>query len=260
MGQGGKIVEKKPPCGSDIACNDPLPSRSSRLGRAISFPLDRQEQRPRERLFSVGEEALSEGELLAILLGTSGVRGQTVTATADRLLDLFGGAGGLASAEVEELLAAPGVGEARAATIKAALELGRRSVSSRPGRGDTLDSPFAVAKWFRIRLSHLKKEVFWSLGLDSRNRVIRGVRVAEGHLCGVEVHPREAFRPLLSMGAASAIFVHNHPSGDPEPSGTDIALTERLLGAGRLIGIRVLDHLIVGSGGHVSLASRGLVK
>jgi DNA repair protein RadC len=217
-----------------------------------------QSDRPRERLFSLGEEMLSDVEILALILGTSGVRGQDVERTARQLLTRFGGIGGLACAGVDSLLASAGVGPARAAGIKAALELGRRSVAVKIHRGEVISGAQEVAQWFRTRLGYVQKEVFWALGLDTKNRLIRTNRVAEGHLCGVEVHPREAFRPLLMMGAVSVVFVHNHPSGDPEPSHQDLVLTKRLREVGRLVGITVLDHLIVGSLGYVSLAERGL--
>lgn len=215
------------------------------------------DQRPRERLLALGEEALSDQELLALVLGTSGEKGRDVLALARELAGAFQGLAGLEAVAVEQMMKMRGVGMAKACRVKAAFELGRRTSAGRPRAGQPIRDPASVAKWFRVKIGRLPKEVFWSLGLDSKNRVLRPLRVAEGHLSGVEVHPREVFRPLVALGAAATILVHNHPSGDPEPSQEDFALTARLVEVGRLVGIHVLDHVIVGDQGHVSLAERG---
>ncbi len=214
-------------------------------------------QRPRERLVSLGEEALSDHELLALLLGCSGDVKRDVLTLAGDVSRAFGGLRGLDNADVEQLTRMKGLGKAKACRIKAALELGRRVVAVEAQNGRQLNDPEEVAGWFRIKLGRLEKEVFWALGLDTKNRVIKSIRVAEGHLSGVEVHPREVFKPLLSMGAANTILIHNHPSGDPEPSAADRELTQRLANVGKLVGINVLDHLVVGRDGFVSLAQRG---
>lgn len=221
------------------------------------IPVD---QRPRERLIALGEEVLSDQELVALLLGCSGDVNRDVLTLAGELSMAFGGLLGLENAEIEELIEMKGVGKAKACRIKAAFELGRRSVVKEVKTGGQLNDPEEVARWFRIKLGRLSKEVFWALGLDTKNRVIRSIRIAEGHLSGVEVHPREVFKPLLSMGAASTILIHNHPSGDPEPSFADKELTQRLATVGKLVGIIVLDHVVVGREGFVSLAERGVLK
>lgn len=210
-------------------------------------------EQPRERLVREGPEALSEVELVALVLGSSGARGRDVLEVARELLFRFGLLHEIVRADPAELTQVKGVGDAKAARLRAAFEIGRRAVTSVPGPGAEIRCSADVARWFGGKLAHLTKEVFWAVGVDSKNRLMRAVRVAEGHLCGVEVHPREAFVPLLRMGAVGAVFVHNHPSGDPTPSGEDMALTRRLVEVGELVGVRVLDHVVVGRTGHVSL-------
>ena len=207
----------------------------------------------RERLFSLGARSLSDMELVALVLGSSGLPHVDPLTHSSALLAALGGLGGLSGASLDQLVGLAGVGEAKAARLKAALELGRRAAARVPTPGTPICNGAIVARWFRTTFAHLRKEHFWVVGLDSKNRLIRVVQVAEGHLSGVEVHPREAFSPLLNMSAARAIFVHNHPSGDPEPSGKDIALTRRLVRAGELLGIPVVDHLVVGREGYQSL-------
>lgn len=222
-------------------------------GLPLCLPPD---DRPRERLRALGPGALSDTELLTIVVGT-GTAGRSASAVAASLLSNFGGLGALGEALPEELQAAPGIGSARACTLQAAFELGRRVSGSRPRRGHPLGKAFDVWTHLRARLAHSPVEEFWVLGLDVRNRVQLEICLARGCLTGVDVHPRDVFRPLIRTAAASAIFCHNHPSGDPSPSDQDLTLTERLRQVGTLCGISVLDHVIVGSEGFVSLAERG---
>lgn len=208
--------------------------------------------RPRERLVAQGAGALSDAELLAILLG-SGTTGLNVLDVAYSML-ARGGVIGLARASLEELRRQPGIGAARGAAILAAFELGRRAVGERPARGRRIASATDVAAHLRARLGACAVEEFWAVALDVRHRVLWETCLARGSLTGVEVHPRDAFRPLIRGGAAAVIFCHNHPSGDPSPSRQDLDLTMRLRDVGELCGITVLDHVIVGTDGFTSLA------
>ena len=209
--------------------------------------------RPRERLVAHGPRPLSDTELLAIVLG-SGTVGMSVVAVAQALLARKGGLSGLARASLDELRDQPGIGPARGAAIVAALEIGRRSVGERPERGQRIGSAVDVWMHLRARLSVCAVEEFWGLALDVRHRLLWEACLARGSLTGVEVHPRDVFRPLIRGGAAAVIFCHNHPSGDPSPSRQDLDLTARLRDVGELCGIAVLDHVIVGADGFTSLA------
>jgi DNA repair protein RadC len=209
--------------------------------------------RPRERIVSFGPTALADAELVALLLG-SGTRGLNALDVAHALLARDGGVAGLAHASFEELRRQPGVGMARAAALLAAIELGRRAVGERPARGRRITSAADVANHLRARLGACAVEEFWALALDVRHRVLWETCLARGSLTGVEVHPRDAFRPLIRGGAAAVIFCHNHPSGDPSPSRQDLDLTNRLREVGELCGIAVLDHVVVGADGFTSIA------
>jgi DNA repair protein RadC len=214
------------------------------------------EDRPRERLLARGPSSLSDAELLAILLG-SGRQGQNVVEIAHDLLAHTGDLRALAECAEAEICALPGVGPARAAVIQAAVEVGRRVTGSRPERGRLLGNAADVWTHYRARLCASPVEEFWMLALDVRHRVLIEACVARGSLTGVEVHPRDVFRTLIRSGAASVIFCHNHPSGDPTPSRQDLDLTARLRQVGELCGIAVLDHVVVAADGFVSLSSRG---
>lgn len=209
--------------------------------------------RPRERLMSHGSRALSDAELLAIVLG-SGASGMSVIDVAHSLLARGGGLGGLARSSLDELRDQAGVGVARGAAVLAAMELGRRAVGERPARGRRIASAAEVWMHLRARLSACAVEEFWALALDVRHRVLWEACLARGSLTGVEVHPRDVFRPLIRGGAAAVVFCHNHPSGDPAPSRQDLELTMRLRDVGDLCGIAVLDHVVVGADGYTSLA------
>ena len=214
------------------------------------------DSRPRERLLARGPSALSDAELLAVLLG-SGRQGQNVLEIAQDLIARLGDLRGLSDAAEAELCSQAGVGPARAAVIQAALELGRRATGTRPERGRFLGNAADVWTHYRARLAPSPVEEFWVLALDVRHRVLFESCVARGSLTGVEVHPRDVFRTLIRSAAASVIFCHNHPSGDPSPSRQDIELTTRLRQVGDLCGISVLDHVVVAAGGFVSFAERG---
>jgi DNA repair protein RadC len=215
-------------------------------------------ERPRERLFKLGSEALSAQEILALILGR-GIKGESVIETSQKLLSRFGNLKGIAHASVEELTQTRGIGPAKAAQIKAALELSKRleaDVGDKPK--PVLKSPEDVAAVVRSQLKGKKKEHFLVLCLDTRNRLINHKLVSIGSLDTSIVHPREVFKEAVSSSAASVIFVHNHPSGDPEPSKEDVELTKRLAKAGEVIGIDVLDHIIVCDNNYLSLKAKNL--
>ena len=215
-------------------------------------------ERPRERLLKLGSEALSAQEILAIILGR-GIKGESVMATSQKLLSRFGNLKGIVNASMEELMQVSGIGPAKAAQIKAALELSKRleaDVGEKPK--PTLKSPEDVAAVMQSKLKGKKKEHFWVICLDTRNRLINYRPVSIGSLDTSIVHPREVFKEAISSSAASVIFVHNHPSGDPEPSKEDVEITNRLAKAGEIIGIDVLDHIIVCDKSYLSLKAKGL--
>ena len=210
------------------------------------------DERPRERLWARGTHALGDEELLTILLGT-GVRAHSARSVAADLVATCGGVVAIARASPRELAQVIGVGPERATRIAAAFELGRRAVEVEQHR-EQLGQAEDVYRVVGPRLAGLQQEVFLSIGLDIRNGMLDVVEVARGTVHGVEVHPREVFRPLIRMAAAGAVVVHNHPSGDPTPSADDVALTRRLREVGELLGIPVVDHVVIGDRGFVSIA------
>jgi DNA repair protein RadC len=187
-------------------------------------------------------------KLAADVLGTSAARAEAV-------LSAIGGLSGLAHASETEMLRAS-VPKRRVRMIRAAFELARASTGCRPQVGQRLTGAFEVWTHMRARLAGRPVEEFWVIAMDVRHRVVLDRMLARGSLTGVEVHPRDVFRPLIKSGAAAAIFCHNHPSGDPSPSRQDIELTTRLREVGDMCGIAVLDHVVVGWEGYVSLAER----
>ncbi len=218
-----------------------------------------EEERPREKLAAFGPGALTPSELLAILIRTGDPRG-SLTAV-DLARELWGRCGGrwseLRQHTAAELAALPGMGPAKAAAVAAALEIGRRLDACPLEESAPFRTSRQVYEHYAARLADARKEQFFCLLLDARNRLLREDRVSEGTLTASLVHPREAFRSAVREAASAVIFAHNHPSGDPSPSRDDVDLTQRLGDAGRVLGIRVLDHVIVGRGQHYSFADEG---
>ena len=215
-------------------------------------------ERPRERLKKFGAGQMSVQELIALILG-SGNSGESVTVTAQRLLSRFEGVKGIGSASLEELTRVKGIGPAKASKIIAAFELaGRAEKNQNSHDKPVVKTPEEVFAEVKGKLKDKKKEYFLALLLDTRSRLIKNAEISIGSLDSSIVHPREVFKEALSASAASVIFVHNHPSGDTRPSEDDIKLTKRLIEAGRVMGIEVLDHVITGDGKFLSLKREGL--
>jgi DNA repair protein RadC len=208
--------------------------------------------RPRERLWRCGTQSLGDAELLAILLGT-GVRDRPVLAVAADLVQSVGGVAALSRASPHELAQVMGIGAARAARITAAFELGRRAVEVIHHR-KLLGRAEDVYRCVAPRLAGLSQEVFIAIGVDVRNGLLDIAEVARGSVAHVEVHPREVFRPLVRMAAAGGVLVHNHPSGDPTPSHQDVELTLKLRDIGRILGIPIIDHVVIGDRSFRSIA------
>jgi DNA repair protein RadC len=214
------------------------------------------EERPRERMLQYGAQALSNAELLAILLRT-GTVSESAVHLAQRILAESGTLRNLVDMSTDQLMQIKGIGSAKALQIQASIELGRRLARSSMKDTVTIRSPQDVAAYLMEDLRYLKKEHFVCLFLNTKNHVIAQETLSMGSLNASIVHPREVFRAAIKRSSASIICVHNHPSGDPTPSPEDIEITERLVEAGRLIGIEVLDHIILGDQSHVSLKEKG---
>jgi len=217
-----------------------------------------QTERPRERLLDHGARALSDAELLAILLRT-GSQGRSALDLARLLIGRFGGLRGLLECDCEKLCSMPGLGPAKFAQIQAALELARRHLRENLNRSEPLTSPRDTREYLRAALRDRPHEVFCALHLDTRHRVIAFDELFTGTIDCAHVHPRVVVEKALSRRAAAIIVAHNHPSGIAEPSQADLAITRRLRDALGLVDIRLLDHFIIGDSEVISLAERGLV-
>ena len=213
----------------------------------------------RERLVERGAAALSDAELVSLLLGT-GSADEPVAVLAERVLHSLGGTGGLARASVRQLALLRGVGSGKSARIAAALELGRRVAASPLGPGTKIGSSEDVYRAFGPLLAGQRHEELWVVALDVRQRVLARVQVARGGLSACPVSPGDVFRPLIQEGAAAMVLVHNHPSGVSDPSAEDLAFTERLAQAGELLGILLLDHVIVAADGYFSCLDSGMYR
>jgi DNA repair protein RadC len=215
-------------------------------------------ERPRERLYWQGPEALADAELLAIQLGC-GTRGRTAVDVAREMLATYGSLAGVAAREAVELSRMPGVGPAKAARLAAAFELTRRLRARTPGARTVLAGPSEVYAAFGPLMEDLKHEVFRIALLDAQNALLRDRIISVGTLSASLVHPREVFKPAILESAASVILLHNHPSGDPTPSREDIRLTRQLVECARMLDLSIHDHVIIGHGRFVSLAERGII-
>jgi DNA repair protein RadC len=214
--------------------------------------------RPRERLEYAGPAALSSGELVAILLRI-GSRGENALQLATRLLVEFRGLGGLAAASFAELAAVRGVGKAKAAQLKAGLEIGRRwRAAAADDDRPQINSPQDAANMLMLEMAHLEQEQLRLLLLDTKNRVLAAPTLYQGNVNTTVVRVAELFREAIRCNSTALIVVHNHPSGDPTPSQEDVRITRQIVEAGELLGIEALDHLIIGHGRFVSLKERGL--
>ena len=214
-------------------------------------------ERPRERLQSVGAAALSDAELLAILLRV-GIEGVNVVQLAQQLLHDFGGWPGLQRTSFEDLARARGMGIAKAAQLKAALEIGRRLLLANPDERFQIRSPTDAAQLMLLEMSHLDQEQLRAICLDTKNRVQKVHTIYIGSLNSSMVRVGEVFKEAIRINSAAVIIVHNHPSGDPTPSPEDVLVTRQIIEAGTLLDIEVLDHLIIGQGRYTSMRERGL--
>jgi DNA repair protein RadC len=214
-------------------------------------------ERPRERLRDFGASALSNAELLAIILRT-GTQRESVVALATRLLSTYRGLIGLARASFRELCAEKGLGEAKAAQLKAALELGRRLSSTQPEERVVVRSPADIANLLQTEMGLLEQEHLRVVLLNQRNQVLAIPELYRGSVNTSLIRVAELFRDAVRQNCPAVVLVHNHPSGDPTPSNDDIAMTKQAMEAGKLLDIEVLDHVIIGQGRYVSLKELGL--
>ena len=215
------------------------------------------DERPRERLVKFGEQALSVQELLQLILGR-GIAGESVAVTAQKLLSHFGNLEKLSEASIEELSSIKGIGLAKAAQIKAVFEISRRLSTQAPTyKSKELTDPEKVYRLIKSRLKDYHKEHFYIIALNSRNHSIAEVSV--GSLNASIVHPREVFAEAIKNKAASVVFAHNHPSGDPEPSEDDLLLTKKLVESGKILGIEVADHIIMTKDSFFSFKNKGII-
>jgi DNA repair protein RadC len=217
-------------------------------------------ERPRERLKELGPRSLSDAELLALVIG-AGSKGTNAVDAARRILVESGGLDGISDMGLGAIERLPFVGEAKGARIIACLELGQRAleIQRRKQRGGRMDCSADVFERHRSRLGNLRQEVFMAVGLSSKNEAIRELVIGQGSVNECRVEPREVFRPLIAEAATRAVLLHNHPSGDSQPSPYDVVLTRRLARVGDLVGIPILDHIVIARSSYSSLRDLGLL-
>jgi DNA repair protein RadC len=213
-------------------------------------------ERPRERLQKFGAEALSAQELLALVIGR-GIPKKSVMNIAQELLTKFGNIKAISQATIEELSQIRGIGLAKAAQIKACFELGKREELEPETKDFDIKDPEAVVKAIRASIKNKAQEHFKLILLNPRNKIIGISTISIGTLNASLVHPREVFNDAITHSAASVVLAHNHPSGDPEPSEDDITITKRLIEAGKILGIEVIDHIIIGKNDYYSFKAKG---
>ena len=211
-----------------------------------------------EKLLLNGADTLTNSELLAVLIG-SGYRDSSAIELSERILALKGGLSGLATISADELTGIPGIGPKKAASIICALAIGRRVATSPRDKKIRLSSTSGLAEFFMEDMRYSRKEYFKVLMVNVKLEIIGVETVSIGELSGAPVHPRETFEPAIRKGAAAVCFAHNHPSGDPKPSEDDLKITKRLVECGDILGIRVLDHIIIGDGVYTSLKDEGYI-
>lgn len=214
------------------------------------------EERPRERLVQFGPEHLSAAELIGIILRT-GVANRSAVDLGKELLAAYKDLRGIAKASLAELANQVGIGQAKAVQLKAAFELGRRVLTSNPFQLPTIRKPEDAYDLVKASFQDLDREHFKVIHLNTKNQVLKVETTAVGILSSSPVHPREVFKEAVKMSSAGLILAHNHPSGDPTPSQDDLLLTKRLYEAGEILGIRIIDHLIIGDNRYLSLKERG---
>jgi DNA repair protein RadC len=238
-----------------------LSKRSDFMDKDFSFTvrdLPRPE-RPRERLQKLGADALSSQELLALVIGR-GIPKKSVMTIAQELISRFGNVKAISQASIEELSQIKGIGIAKAAQIKACFELARREdLDLEDLVPFEIKNPEAVVKAVRASIQDKAKEHFKLILLNSRNKILRISPVSTGTLTTSLVHPREVFRDAITHSAASVVLAHNHPSGDPEPSEDDLKITKKLVESGKILGIEVIDHIIIGKNNYYSFREKGLI-
>ncbi|MBX3247238.1 MAG: DNA repair protein RadC [Myxococcales bacterium] len=213
---------------------------------------------PRERLLTHGPDSLIDADLVALVLGT-GHTTADVHLTARRLLSRLGSTDALLHASAHELASLPGIGPGKAARLLAAVELGRRALTRPLAKGRRLASSRDVDAALRPKLARAEVEHFFAIPLDAKHRPMATLLLATGSLVACPVEPATVFRTLVRRAAAAVVFVHNHPSGVPEPSPEDVALTHRLRAAGDILGVEVLDHVIIGAEGYFSFLDAGMM-
>jgi len=216
------------------------------------------EDRPRERLYNFGAAGLTLQELLAVILGT-GSSGSGSLALAYSLIEAFNDLGSLGRAGIDDLMLVPGIGFVRAGQLVAAIELGRRISRQNETSGRVIREPGDAAGIFLEEMKYYDKEYFKAAYLNTKNHIVKTETISIGSLNASIVHPREILKPAIRASAASIVLVHNHPTGDPTPSREDIEFTKRFAKCGRLIGIELLDHIIVGAGTFKSLKELGFI-
>ena len=217
------------------------------------------EERPRERLIKNGAKSLTDAELLGIIL-VGGYQGKTSVEMAKDLLSETRTLRKLDALSFPEMTAIKGIGLAKYAQIKAALEIGKRFFQEKSPLKKKIFNAGDVADYYKPRMRDLKKEKFKLILLDVKNKIIKDVTISEGSLTESLVHPREVIKEIVRESAASVIFLHNHPSGESSPSRNDLEITHRLMEACKIIGVKVLDHIILGDGNYTSLAQEGLLN
>ena len=234
-------------------------SVSRNLGSIKNWPVD---ERPREKMVKFGPETLTNAELIAIIIGTginNGKFKQSAVELAKAIILRFENLKSLISTSFDELVSVSGVGTSKAAQIIAVFELGKRAMSAQSGNNTRFKCSEEVANYYIPLMKDLKKEQFKVILLDIKNRIIKDILISQGSLTASIVHPREVLKPAIQASAASVIFIHNHPSGDPEPSTDDIEITNRLCRSCSIMGINLLDHIIIAENGYYSFKQKDLI-